>query len=118
VGDNGAGAHRARLERDEQFTPIEPPSAEALVAEAKGIHLRVTGALAGELARVVCPRHDVVAADEHGANGDVVVLERNQGFLERQTHEPFVAIHGPYRRRCRTPFVREGACDSKIVWTR
>ena len=87
--ENRAGAHGARLERDEKVAAFETPVVEALSGLAQGENLGVGGRVAQGHAAVVAATDGGFARDDDGADRDFVFGGGELGLRERLAHPRF-----------------------------
>jgi hypothetical protein len=85
--DKGAGAHGAGLEGDDQGAAVETPGAEGGGGGAESLQLGVGGRVAPLLAAVAATGQlGAVGGEDHGADGDVVVVEGGPGLGQGDPH--------------------------------
>ncbi len=90
--DEGAGAHRAGLERDVGDDVLEPPARKLLRGSPDGDHLRMGRRIVQRLALVLTARELVTGSrDEHAADRNLADAGRDVRLRERGAHPRFVA---------------------------
>src|SRR5688572_993236 len=82
-----ACAHRARLDGHVERAVAQSPAPERRPRRTEREHLGVGGRVVLDLAAVVAARDDRAAADDHGADRDVVVRRGRASLGQRVVHE-------------------------------
>ena len=89
----GAGAHRAGLERDDERAASQPPLAAGRGCCAQRDELGVPGRVAGGLAHVVAPPDDRARRiDDHGADRHVITVHRGSCLGDGCAHPGVVRL--------------------------
>ena len=84
-------AHHARLDGDVQRTPLKILSAERRSRRRDALHLGMGRGVAQSLHQIVAPSHHAVAANGHGADGHLLLIQRLARLVYCHAHEFFIA---------------------------
>lgn len=85
-GHEGAGAHRAWLQRDVDGGVGEPPGPEAFGGLAEGENLGVGGGVLLSLPPIAGGRHNLRAGDHDRPDRDLALICRLAGFFQGEGH--------------------------------
>ena len=97
--DHCSGTHGAWLERYHERAVVKSPVANLGSRITKGEYLGMSCWIAGQLAFIVAGSDDFVVADDHGANGNIVVGEGSARLAKRKVHEVLVIATDAVTRR-------------------
>jgi hypothetical protein len=116
--DEGAGAHGARLQGDDQGAAVQAPGPEGGGGDAQGLQLGVGGGIAPLLAAVAATGQlGAVGGDQDGPDRDVVVAGGGPGLASGNPHLApgggVVEDHPPTMppRRDAAPYGDGGHCN-------
>ncbi len=114
-GEEGARAHEARLERDDQRVALEVPGPGLGRGLPQGQDLGVCGRVRVDLAAVVpAADDDAGRVEDDGAHGNVVVLQGSSGLVKGLSHCRAI-VHGRHASPSGAHHDRWGAPRSGTV---
>ena len=91
---DGAGAHRARLERHVDRRLQQTPASQSLRGLAQSEHLGVRGGIAAKLTLIARLPEHLLPSGHDGPDRDVAVLGRPRGEPEGEAHHSLIGFQG------------------------